>query len=177
MIALMAIHLCVVQHGLWGNPSNLAALASQLEQGQQKESSEFRLVVLNSAVNVKNKTHDGIDVAGTRLAQLVVQETGRLNGAGGGGGGEEQQHLDDAQDTAAVKVLINRDVATVPSPAQHDDHGLSGRHVARISFVGYSLGGLICRYAVGHLAAVGYFDSVQPVNFITIASPHLGSWM
>ncbi|TPX40013.1 hypothetical protein SeLEV6574_g06858 [Synchytrium endobioticum] len=46
--------------------------------------------------------------------------------------------------------------------------------VTRISFIGYSLGGLINRYAVGRLYAQHFFDAVRPINFITIASPHLG---
>ncbi|KAH7433982.1 hypothetical protein KP509_07G095700 [Ceratopteris richardii] len=58
----------------------------------------------------------------------------------------------------------------------------------RISFVAHSLGGLIARYAIGQL--YNPFDSsyqqyddtfhgailgLQPVNFITVATPHLGS--
>jgi hypothetical protein len=43
-----------------------------------------------------------------------------------------------------------------------------------ISFLGYSLGGLICRYAIGRLEAEGIFLRVRPVNFICVACPHLG---
>jgi Putative serine esterase (DUF676) len=40
--------------------------------------------------------------------------------------------------------------------------------------VGYSLGGLVSRYAVGLLYSKGWFDKLQPVNFTTFATPHLG---
>lgn len=46
--------------------------------------------------------------------------------------------------------------------------------VVKISFVGYSLGGLISRYALGLLYQRGLFDHVKPTNFTTFASPHVG---
>ena len=44
----------------------------------------------------------------------------------------------------------------------------------KISFVGYSLGGLIIRYCVGKMYKQGLFHELKPMNFVTIASPHLG---
>ncbi|KIV97579.1 hypothetical protein PV10_01311 [Exophiala mesophila] len=49
-----------------------------------------------------------------------------------------------------------------------------GYKISKFSIVGYSLGGLIARYAVGLLDHKGYFDKVTPVNFTTFATPHLG---
>ncbi|KAJ3086132.1 hypothetical protein HK102_013491 [Quaeritorhiza haematococci] len=46
--------------------------------------------------------------------------------------------------------------------------------VTKVSFMGYSLGGLIVRYAIGKLYAHGFFNNREAVNFITVASPHLG---
>ena len=45
-----------------------------------------------------------------------------------------------------------------------------------ISFVGHSLGGLIQTYAVAyiHKHSPGFFQQVQPINFICMASPMLG---
>ena len=40
--------------------------------------------------------------------------------------------------------------------------------------IGYSLGGLVARYAIGLLFSKGLFEHIQPVNFTTFASPHLG---
>ena len=49
-----------------------------------------------------------------------------------------------------------------------------GVPIAKFSIIGYSLGGLVARYAVGLLYSRGLFDRIQPVNFHTFACPHLG---
>lgn len=46
--------------------------------------------------------------------------------------------------------------------------------VTKFSCVGYSLGGLMSRYAIGELYSSRYFGEIQPVNFITFCSPHVG---
>ncbi|KAJ7915876.1 DUF676-domain-containing protein [Mycena leptocephala] len=49
-----------------------------------------------------------------------------------------------------------------------------GRTVSKFSITGYSLGGLVARYVVGILSQRGFFENVTPVNFNTLATPHLG---
>ncbi|KAJ7577101.1 DUF676-domain-containing protein [Mycena floridula] len=49
-----------------------------------------------------------------------------------------------------------------------------GNTVTKFSITGYSLGGLISRYVVGILKQRGFFDTVKPVNFNTLATPHIG---
>ncbi|ESK84109.1 lipid particle protein [Moniliophthora roreri MCA 2997] len=49
-----------------------------------------------------------------------------------------------------------------------------GKKVVKFSITGYSLGGLVSRYVVGILYQKGFFKDVAPVNFNTIATPHLG---
>jgi hypothetical protein len=49
-----------------------------------------------------------------------------------------------------------------------------GAKLKKISITGYSLGGLVSRYAVGLLYKNGFFDKYEPVNFTTFASPHVG---
>lgn len=46
--------------------------------------------------------------------------------------------------------------------------------LAKLSMVGHSLGGLYSRYCAGELLSRGFFDKVAPVNFVTLATPHLG---
>ncbi|CAG8579808.1 12004_t:CDS:2 [Funneliformis caledonium] len=46
--------------------------------------------------------------------------------------------------------------------------------VTKFSIVGYSLGGLISRYAIGILYKRGFFKTVKPILFTTFATPHLG---
>ena len=62
----------------------------------------------------------------------------------------------------------------------------AGDVITKFSLVGYSLGiphfspqvyeagGLISRYVIGLLYARGVFEKMQPVNFTTFATPHLG---
>ncbi|EXJ81640.1 hypothetical protein A1O1_07705 [Capronia coronata CBS 617.96] len=52
--------------------------------------------------------------------------------------------------------------------------GRDGYKITKFSIVGYSLGGLVARYAVGLLDSKGYFDKISPINFTTFATPHLG---
>ncbi|KAI9319348.1 putative serine esterase-domain-containing protein [Dichotomocladium elegans] len=49
-----------------------------------------------------------------------------------------------------------------------------GTCVKRIIMVGYSLGGLILRYAIGVLGKMGFFAQIEPFLFVTFATPHLG---
>lgn len=55
-----------------------------------------------------------------------------------------------------------------------EDLGREGHKIKKLSMVGYSLGGLVARYAIGLLQSRGLFDQIQPVNFTTFATPHLG---
>lgn len=66
-------------------------------------------------------------------------------------------------------------------------------HLRKISFVAHSVGGLVARYAIGKLyrppensgddksadagkqESIGTIGNLLPLNFITVATPHLGS--
>ncbi|KAF8314455.1 hypothetical protein DL93DRAFT_2080097, partial [Clavulina sp. PMI_390] len=50
----------------------------------------------------------------------------------------------------------------------------SGKRATRLSLAGYSLGGLIARYAIKMLDDEGYFNEIQPISFTTFASPWIG---
>ena len=45
-----------------------------------------------------------------------------------------------------------------------------GHTIKKISITGYSLGGLVARYASGLMYSSGLFDRIQPVNFTTFAT-------
>lgn len=49
-----------------------------------------------------------------------------------------------------------------------------GKPFEKLSVVGYSLGGLVARYVIGLLYSKGWFSKIEPVNFTTFATPHLG---
>ncbi|TVY31150.1 putative lipase [Lachnellula hyalina] len=121
-----AQHLCVLVHGLWGNPNHLEVMAKSLRAKHPEES----LHILVAKRNSGSFTYDGIELGGERVCQEIEQE---------------------------IEKLANE-----------------GQEIKRISLVGYSLGGLIARYAIGLLDSKGFFDKIKPVNFTTFASPHLG---
>ncbi|KAG9816752.1 DUF676-domain-containing protein, partial [Aureobasidium melanogenum] len=122
----MADHLCILIHGLWGNPKHLKNLATSLQAEYPKD----KLHVLLTKSNSNNFTYDGIELGGERTTNEIEEE---------------------------IKILEK-----------------DGRRITKISIVGYSLGGLVARYVVGLLYSKGYFDRIQPVNFTTFATPHLG---
>ena len=50
-----AVHLVVIQHGLWGTPANMAALLEHLErQLPQQAANRERVVIENSGEGPKN---------------------------------------------------------------------------------------------------------------------------
>lgn len=59
---------------------------------------------------------------------------------------------------------------------KHFADGSNGRdRISTISFIGYSMGGLICRYCIGLLEKNSFFNTVSPMHLITIATPHIGT--
>ncbi|KAL9020017.1 MAG: hypothetical protein Q9185_002756 [Variospora sp. 1 TL-2023] len=121
-----ADHLCVLVHGLWGNPSHLAYLAESLREKHPVD--ELNILVAKS--NSGTYTYDGIETGGERVTQ---------------------------------------EIETLLQELERD-----GAPIKKISVIGYSLGGLIARYAIGLLHSKGWFEKIQPINFTTFATPHLG---
>ncbi|KAI4115027.1 MAG: hypothetical protein LQ345_004303 [Seirophora villosa] len=73
----------------------------------------------------------------------------------------------DGIETGAERVT--QEIETLLQELERD-----GATIKKLSVIGYSLGGLIARYAIGLLHSKGWFDKIQPVNFTTFATPHLG---
>ncbi|CAN6539981.1 unnamed protein product [Malus baccata var. baccata] len=143
-------HLIILVNGLIGSAENWKYAAKQFLKRYPED-----VIAHCSECNYSTLTFDGVDVMGERLAEEVIS-------------------------------VIKRH----PS-------------VQKISFVGHSLGGLIARYAIGRLyerditeelsqengeyrrngvenpllehKVKGKIAGLEPVNFITSATPHLGS--
>lgn len=143
-------HLVVMVNGLIGSPKNWRFCAKQFLKEFPND-----LIVHCSKCNSALATLDGVDVMGSRLADEVISVIQRYP------------------------------------------------NLQKISFIGHSLGGLIARYAVAKLYTQDYTNQacqqngdvksvasndlcseyitngkiagLEPINFITIASPHLGS--
>ncbi|GMH16635.1 hypothetical protein Nepgr_018476 [Nepenthes gracilis] len=140
------VHLIMMVHGLNGSASDWKFAAEQLAKRLPDT-----VLVHCSECNAAKLTFDGVDLMGERLADEVM-------------------------------ILIRR-----------------WPGMQKISFVAHSLGGLVARYAVGRLyeppregnclskensshlrrsleeLCKGRIAGLEPVNFITFATPHLGS--
>ncbi|KAJ8589939.1 DUF676-domain-containing protein [Rhizopogon salebrosus TDB-379] len=122
------VHLLVLIHGMWGNPSHLAhanKVIREVKGGAQASGAELEVLVAET--NKDESTYDGIDWGGERVA--------------------EEKTVDLEKE---------------------------GRKVTRFSVAGYSLGGLVARYVIGILHQSKFFETVKPVNFTTMATPHIG---
>ncbi|KAG4278282.1 hypothetical protein FPRO04_13929 [Fusarium proliferatum] len=125
--SIKATHLCILVHGLWGNPSHMRNVAKALRD----EHSEDELYILPAEKNRGNLTYDGIELGGERTCAEVEEKLCSIKEQGG--------------------------------------------KITKLSIVGYSLGGLVSRYAVGLLYAKGILNDIECMNFTTLASPHLGN--
>lgn len=66
------IHLLVLIHGMWGNPSHLAELARIIRETYATPSSDgVELELLLAEANREESTYDGVDWGGERVAQEV----------------------------------------------------------------------------------------------------------
>ncbi|KAI0390855.1 DUF676-domain-containing protein [Xylariaceae sp. FL0594] len=124
--SVSADHLCVLVHGLWGNPNHMNQVAKAMREVYPEE----KLHILIAKRNSGNFTYDGIELGGERVCVEIEEELESIREKGG--------------------------------------------KITKLSIVGYSLGGLVARYAVGLLYAKGLLDQIEPVNFTTFATPHLG---
>ncbi|KXX73747.1 putative lipase ROG1 [Madurella mycetomatis] len=124
--AVEADHLCVLVHGLWGNPNHMASVAKALRDQYPPE----KLHILVAKRNSGSFTYDGIELGGERVCLEIEEELELIKSRGG--------------------------------------------NVKRISIAGYSLGGLVARYAIGLLFARGVLDNLECMNFTAFASPFLG---
>ncbi|KAF8418967.1 putative serine esterase-domain-containing protein [Tirmania nivea] len=117
-------HLCILVHGLWGNPTHLEYLSLALRSRYP----HVRQLICKR--NSGNFTYDGIETGGERVTKEIESAL--------------------------------------------EEYSQNGVTINKLSIVGYSLGGLVSRYAIGLLYSRGWFKKLQPVNFTTFATPHLG---
>ncbi|KAN0112712.1 DUF676 domain containing protein [Hyaloscypha variabilis] len=73
-----AQHLCVLVHGLWGNPNHLEVVAKSLREKHPEES----LHILVAKRNSGSFTYDGIELGGERVCQEIEEEIEKLAKAG-----------------------------------------------------------------------------------------------
>ncbi|KAJ3987583.1 DUF676-domain-containing protein [Lentinula detonsa] len=71
-----SVHLLVLVHGMWGNPSHLAEMERIVKEVQPE------LHILLAETNKEDSTYDGIDWGGERVAQEIIQEIAHLRSQG-----------------------------------------------------------------------------------------------
>ncbi|KAF9292043.1 hypothetical protein BGZ68_000611 [Mortierella alpina] len=182
------VHLVVLQNGLWGNKGHMKYIAQQF-----KERLGDRILVYRAESNESSLTYDGVDVCGQRLVQ-EIHEVIRVIEAGGNIKDLRGQKNKSKKQKSDKKFGIPASaVSSTPSSnyssknnSQEDVMGSTvdsskRKKVTQFSYLGYSLGGLMGRFAMGLLDMEKFFDPVdqggrgiEPVYFVTMATPHLG---
>ncbi|OAA65965.1 hydrolase-like, DUF676 domain containing protein [Niveomyces insectorum RCEF 264] len=123
------------------------------------------------------KTEKGIKYLGKRLARYVLSMTY-----------PDQPFLPSSKAATAERAaLVPHGDKAVTAPGSRPSHKHSTIQKSptenhrpytftKISFVAHSLGGLVQTYAVAYIQkhSPQFFDLIQPVNFISMASPFLG---
>lgn len=143
---------------------------------EDDEEDEEQVVVRGFSGNA-TKTEKGIQYLGKRLAKFVLEMTypdqpflpikksmsGRISSA------FSSQSSKDSQGDVP---------AHANSSIQKPDEKVEKRayKYTSISFVGHSLGGLVQLYAIAYIQkhSPGFFDVIEPVNFVALATPFLG---
>ncbi|KAF9307541.1 hypothetical protein BGZ91_008386, partial [Linnemannia elongata] len=199
-------HLLVLNHGLWGNAGHVKFIADQF-----KERLGDRLLVYCAEANESKFTYDGVDICAQRLVQEihkvieVIESGGDIEDLKGHkhkkhgkkeSKNKKQKHgKPNKSSSVTANSSSNTPLSSNPSSASSSSSSLHGhintnpdgtessksRKVTQFSFLGYSLGGLIGRFAMGLLDMEKFFDPVEqggrgiePVYFVTMATPHLG---
>lgn len=166
-----SVHLVVIHHGLWGSPANTEYLATTLAKyhgGLISPHCTLTPPECASTISALASTHPN----STNHIRMVV-----LNSEVNSG-----DHTYDGIDWCAERLI--KDVYREVERIEQDENA----KVAKLSLIGYSLGGLVIRYAAGVMYSDGLFAeskcntgkklmfTSRPVaaSMSTIATPHLG---
>ncbi|KAF9973773.1 hypothetical protein BGZ73_002961 [Actinomortierella ambigua] len=179
------IHLVVLQHGMWGYASHVKFIETQF-----KQSLGDRLCVYRARANESKYTYDGIDLCGIRLAEeihaviKVIEEGGSIEDMKGQKKRPSKKNpktpspSSSSPSSSSSSTTAQNSASTSTASLQSTTRP---RKVTQFSYLGYSLGGLIGRFAIGVLETQKFFSPVseggsgiEPVYFITMATPHLG---
>ncbi|KAF9274307.1 hypothetical protein BGZ68_000783 [Mortierella alpina] len=197
------VHLLVLSHGLWGNVAHVRFIAEQFKQRLGD-----RILVYRAQANESALTYDGIDICGQRLAQEIINAIEVIEAGGNieemkGQNPKRRKFFNTKRNTATAAAPNTTTTSNAPAidPASQLTDTNAGttlrsgdlsenvaastsdtpKKVTQLSYLGYSLGGLIGRFAIGMLDLEGLFDPVErggrgiePMYFVTMATPHLG---
>ncbi|RUS28268.1 putative serine esterase-domain-containing protein [Jimgerdemannia flammicorona] len=152
-------HLVILTHGMHGTQSDLLYIRESIEQQHADDEEAGRVLVWSCDVN-HTATQDGIEVAGTRIAEKLLAYLGWPWTP------VDKVTKEETKDSTNGDNLPRTEEGPV-APITH------------ISFIGHSLGGLLNIYVIGHLQRMTggcFFRRIRPANFITLATPWCGSF-
>ncbi|KAH7342331.1 putative lipase [Rhexocercosporidium sp. MPI-PUGE-AT-0058] len=151
-------------------------------QEEQDQSEDEEEVIVRGFSGNSVRTERGIKYLGKRLAKYVLQMTYP---------DQPYKPVTKKSTVEALSHAIKPDRPAAKStgkdsgPSTHDHSSIIKAPYAEkklaykitgISFIGHSLGGLIQTYAVAYIQkhSPEFFDKIEPINFISLASPFLG---
>jgi hypothetical protein len=156
--------------------SSTAPLSGGQEDMAEEEDSDDEEVIVRGFHGNAIRTERGIQYLGKRLAKYVLEMTY-----------PDQPFLPTKKSTG--KKLSNTFSTTKPrsdegipahtgssiSHKKSTDDARAYRYTS-ISFIGHSLGGLVQTYAIAYIYkhSPKFFETIEPINFISLASPYLG---
>ncbi|KAG9063877.1 hypothetical protein KI688_003991 [Linnemannia hyalina] len=159
------LHLVLLTHGIHGSWLDMLYIKEQIDAHNKDNGKTITFLTDTNHAG----TEEGIQIAGQRVAMDILEWTGYCDT-------EQGQQLRKAFALAASKsttisattsTLTQNKTTIKPFP----------RGISKVSIIGHSLGGLINMYALGFVEEMtqgAFFRTIQPVHFITLASPLLG---
>ncbi|KAK3318607.1 putative serine esterase-domain-containing protein [Apodospora peruviana] len=150
-------------------------------EDEDEDDEEDEEVIVRGFSGNATKTEKGIKYLGKRLARFILTMTH-----------PDQPHLPTTAKAASEAIAQSlrassrkksknvEDEAPAlkdhPGQTNSSVEGKRGYTITKISFIAHSLGGLVQTYAIAYIQkhSPHFFDLIQPINFITLASPLLG---
>ncbi|KAK3323532.1 putative serine esterase-domain-containing protein [Cercophora scortea] len=159
-----------------GGQENLPSQSNGEEDADEDEDDDEEEVIVRGFSGNATKTEKGIKWLGKRLANFVLSMT-----------------YPDQPFLPTTKVASEAIAQSLKTSSQKMDEKKAGHKpshtheyqstastraykITKISFIAHSLGGLVQTYAIAYIQkhSPTFFELVEPINFITLASPFLG---
>ena len=185
------VHLVVLCHGLWGEPKHLHTLATLLCRSYGERASiskgtggkrSKQQVGPGDEGSSSSSADSSESIDALEEARLEAYIAGFIPESRGKQGDMDVVILNSMSNSGSktydgIDWIAERAVREVK--AEQAEFKRQGRYLARFSIIGYSLGGLVARYAVGLLDSQSFFNPpggqpVQARHFATFATPHIG---
>lgn len=153
----MPIHLIVLVHGVWGTVHHFDYITGQLESRGavvHDATNPDAVVKLKRIAASMKQPHDSTS---NKITTIVYRA--RCN---------QGYFTYDGIDICGARLVheLEDELKVLQNDLRID--------ITHMSIIGYSLGGLISRYAIGLLYRNGVFDHITPVCYTAFCSPHVG---